>query len=306
MARLRVVSLLPSATEIVCALGSEDFLVGRSHVCDFPTTVSRLPSCTRSKVSETASGRQIDEEIKALHSTGSSLFEIDSGLLKSLRPDAILTQGQCDVCAVSLSDVQRTVESWGGAAPKIVSLAPQRFADLWNDIRTVAAALRLEEQGRDTVKALKNRVVSVIEKCCLLKRRPSVACVEWIEPLMAAGNWVPELVELAGGQNTFGKAGKHSPWMKWEELRERDPEVIILMPCGFDLPRTRAELSPLIQQPGWEKLRAVKSGRVYLTDGDHYFNRPGPRLVDSLEILGEILQPDLFPATYRGTAWEKL
>ena len=244
MTRLRVVSLLPSATEIACAIGAESLLVGRSHVCDFPESVSRLPACTRSKIPDVGSGREMDEQVKVLHATGTSLYEIDAALLKRLRPDVILTQGQCDVCAVSISDVQQAIASWSGPAPKLVSLAPQRFADVWDDFRSVAGALALAEQGRAVVKSLKNRVVVIIEKSCLLKLRPSVACIEWVDPLMAAGNWVPELVELAGGRNLFGEAGQHSPWMKWEELRAADPDVIVLMPCGFDLARTRAELHP--------------------------------------------------------------
>ena len=159
--------------------------------------------------------------------------------------------------------------------------------------------------GKELLRTLKNRVVNIIEKTCVMKKRPAVVCVEWIEPLMAAGNWVPEVVDLAGGGNIAGEAGKHSPWMDWETLRKLNPEIIVVMPCGFDLARTRAEMGALIKQPGWEKLRAVKSRRVYLTDGNQYFNRPGPRIVESLEILAEITHPDVFDFGHGGKGWEK-
>jgi iron complex transport system substrate-binding protein len=205
---------------------------------------------------------------------------------------------------VSLPEVEEALEKWVGSRPQIISLSPNRLVDIWENIRQVAEALDVAGPGKDFLRALKNRVVSVIEKTCVMKKRPSVACVEWIEPLMAAGNWVPELVDLAGGQNVAGEAGKHSPWMNWETLRERNPDIIVAMPCGFDIARARAEMDALIKQPGWEKMRAVKSGRVYLTDGNQYFNRPGPRIVESLEILAEIIHPDVFNFGHRGKGCE--
>ena len=238
--------------------------------------------------------------------TAAALYEVDAARLRELRPDVIITQAQCDVCAVSLAEVERSVTGWSGPAPQVVSLAPQRLAEVWTDMQRVAEALGLREEGRAAVKALKQRVVAIIEPACVVKRRPSVACVEWLDPLMAAGNWIPELVELAGGLNLFGETGKHSPWMNWEAIQEHDPEVIVVMPCGFDLARTRAEIGALTRRPDWAKLRAVKHGRVALTDGNAFFNRPGPRLVESLEILGEILHPELFAFGQRGKSWQPL
>ncbi len=191
-------------------------------------------------------------------------------------------------------------------ALQIISLAPNRLTDIWDDIRRVGDALELPDGGRDALRSLKNRVVNIIEKTCVLKQQPTVACIEWIEPLMAAGNWVPELVELAGGSNAAGEAGKHSPWMNWETLLRLDPEIIVVMPCGFDLERTRAEAAVLERHPGWRRLRAVKSRRVYLTDGNQYFNRPGPRVVESLEILAETIHPGRFDFGHRGKGWEKM
>jgi iron complex transport system substrate-binding protein len=155
------------------------------------------------------------------------------------------------------------------------------------------------------LRSLKNGLVGVIEKTCVLKNRPSVACIEWLEPLMAAGNWVPELVELAGGRNVAGEAGKHSPWMNWEALKEIDPDIIVVMPCGFDIGRTRSEMATLTKRADWTELRAVKSRRVFLADGNHYFNRPGPRIVESLEIFTEIIHPDRFNFGHKGKGWEK-
>ena len=190
--------------------------------------------------------------------------------------------------------------------PQIISLSPKKLADIWDDIRRVADALGLAEEGKNYLRTLKTRVVAIIERTCVLKNRPTVACVEWIEPLMAAGNWVPELVELAGGANMAGETGKHSPWMNWKTLKQLDPEIIVIMPCGFDLKRTRAEMGPLMNRRDWTKLRAVKNKRVFLTDGNHFFNRPGPRIVESLEILAEIIHPDRFNYGHKGRGWEKL
>jgi iron complex transport system substrate-binding protein len=303
MAGPRIVSLLPSATEIVWALGLAEHLVGRSHECDFPDSVSSLPACTKPKLDPTAPSAEINRHVTSLLENALSIYNVDAERLRELKPDVILTQAQCEVCAVTFADVEKAIADWGGARPRVVSLSPQRMADVWNDIRAVADALGVSERGRDVVRQLKTRVVDVIEKAVQAKCRPSVACIEWLDPLMAAGNWVPELVELAGGMNLFGEPGQHSPWLAWDKLRETDPEVIIAMPCGFDLERTRSEMSALTNGAGWQKFRAVKSGRVYLTDGNQYFNRPGPRLVESLEILGEILHPDLFNFGHKNRGW---
>lgn len=300
----RIVSLLPSCTEIVCALGLENQLVGRSHECDFPASIRHLPVCTEPKLDVQASSAEIDRQVKDLLRNALSIYRIDVEKLKSLRPDFILTQSQCEVCAVSLPEVEAAVGAWLGSRPQIISLAPQALRDIWEDIRRVAEALGVPERGQTLLKTLKGRVVDIIEKACVIKRRPSVACLDWIEPLMAAGNWVPELVDLAGGLNLFGEAGKHSPWLNWEAVREHDPEIIIVLPCGFDLARTRKEMAALTSKPDWAKLRAVKSERVFLTDGSQYFNRPGPRLVESLEILAEIIQPNIFQFGHKGQGWE--
>lgn len=305
VSRPRIVSLLPSATEIVAALGLGPYLVGRSHECDFPESVAALPACSRAKVNTGAGSAAIDTEVKSLLEKGLSLYEIDLDKLKELKPTHIITQAQCEVCAVTVNEVEQAAQGLLPSQPKVISLAPKRFADLWTDMTQVAQAFNAFEEAKPVIKEYKLRCVSVIEKACLVKTRPKVACIEWLEPLMAAGNWVPEMVDLAGGVSLFGEAGKHSPWINWSVVQEHDPEIILVMPCGFDLERTRAEVNALIKQPHWNDLQAVKNGKVFMIDGNSYFNRPGPRLVDSLEMLAELLHPDLFEAKYEGQGWER-
>lgn len=302
----RVVSLFPAATEIVCGLAAADQLVGRSHECDFPPEIVSRPVCTSTPIDSTAASREIHEQVTARLQQGLPLYEVDFEKLRELRPDVILAQAQCAVCAVSPAEVAPGLANWPGPAPQIVSLAPQRLLDLWDDIRRVATALRVPDNGRSFLRPLQSRVADIIQKACVLKRRPTVACLEWLDPLMAAGNWIPDLVELAGGSNLLAASGKHSPWLEWPKLQEANPDLILLLPCGFDLRRVRQEMAAVTRHPEWAKLRAVKRGQVYLADGKAYFNRPGPRLVDSLEILAEIMHPDRFSFGHSGRAWEKL
>jgi iron complex transport system substrate-binding protein len=223
-----------------------------------------------------------------------------------LRPEVIVTQSHCEVCAVSQRDVERAVGDWLGAQPKVVSLAPNALADVWDDVCRVADALGAPDRGAALVRGLHERMSVIADRARALSARPTVAYVEWIEPLMAGGNWMPELVEMAGGVNLFGEAGRHSPWLTWEELRRRDPDVIFVAPCGFDLARTRQEMPALTRRPDWADLRAAGTGRVYLADGNQYFNRPGPRLVESLEILAEVLHPEAFRFGHEGPGWQRL
>lgn len=302
----RVISLFPAATEIVCGLGAATQLVGRSHECDFPPEITSRPACTSTSINSAATSREIHEQVTARLQQGLPLYEVDFAKLRELRPDVILAQSQCPVCAVSPAEVAPGLADWPGPPPQVVSLAPQRLLDLWDDIRRVATALRVPDSGKALLRPLQGRVADIIQKTCLLKRRPTVACLEWLDPLMAAGNWIPDLVDLAGGSNQLAASGRHSPWLEWPALHEADPDIIVLLPCGFDLRRVRQELAALTRQPEWARLRAVKRGQVYLANGQAYFNRPGPRLVDSLEILAEIMHPDLFSLGHAGRAWEKL
>jgi iron complex transport system substrate-binding protein len=302
----RIVSLIASSTEIVSALGFEEQLVGRSHECDYPPSVRRLPVCTEPKFDPEGSSLEIDERVKAILRDALSVYRVRADLLEELRPDVIVTQSQCEVCAVSLKDVEAVVCELVSSRPSIVSLEPNALEDVWSDIGRVAEALDATDAGIDLVRELKGRMEAVSTKARSASERPTVACVEWIEPLMAAGNWMPELVEMAGGINLFGEAGKHAPWMTWEELVAKDPDVILVMPCGFDVERTLRETALLTSKPEWSDLRAAKTGRVVVADGNQYFNRPGPRLAESLEILAEILHPGDGTSKYEGLAWTRL
>jgi iron complex transport system substrate-binding protein len=306
MTESRIISLIASATEIVCALGFESQMVGRSHECDFPASVKRLPVCTSPKFEVEGLSYEIDQRVKAILQEALSVYRVDADLLERLRPSHIITQSQCEVCAVSLKDVEQAVCLFTGSQPVIVSLEPNALADVWSDIRRVAAALNASERGEELVAGLRRRMDDVVAKARTAQSRPTVACVEWIEPLMAAGNWMPELVEMAGGVNLFGETGKHSPWMSWEELVAADPDVIFISPCGFDIARTMEETHLLTGKREWRELVSVKENRVFVADGNQYFNRPGPRLVESLEILSELLHPELFHFGHEGKGWLRL
>ncbi|MBE8968280.1 cobalamin-binding protein [Nostocales cyanobacterium LEGE 12452] len=303
---VRIVSLIPGGTEILATLGLVDAIVGRSHECDYPPEILNRPICTQARLNSDASSSQINDEVNKLLQSALSIYEIKTDVLEQLQPTHILTQDQCDVCAVSLQDVEKAVATLIDSKPQIISLQPNILPDVWADIERVGNTF-----GVDSVKVLENLEARV--KICQqriqglsLDELLTVACIEWTDPLMVAANWIPELVNLAGGQSLFCATGQPSPILPWETLLTTNPDVIVFMPCGFDLNRTRKEANLLTQRPEWEKLHATAAGRVYITDGNSYFNRPGPRLVDSLEILAEILHPEIFQYGYKGTAWELL
>lgn len=301
----RIVSLIASATEIVCALGFEDQLVGRSHECDYPPAVKGLLVCTSPKFDVEGSSRQIDERVKALVEDALSVYRVDPRMLEELQPTHIITQSQCDVCAVSLKDVEQAVCEFTSSRPRIVSLEPNSLGDVWTDIQRVGDALDASDRAQQLVDKLESRMDEVTQRTHWLATNPTVACIEWIEPLMAAGNWMPELVAMAGGVNLFGESGKHSPWMTWEELVSKDPEILFVSPCGFDVERTLQEMALFSAKPEWNSIKAVSSGRVFVADGNQYFHRPGPRLAESLEILAEMIHPNVFHFGYEGTGWVK-
>jgi iron complex transport system substrate-binding protein len=303
---LRIVSLLPSASEIVCALGFESAMVGRSHECDFPASLKPLPICTEPKFNVEGSSYEIDQRVKAILREALSVYRVDAEVLRDLRPDVIVTQAQCEVCAVNIDEVERVAETWTGLRPNIVSLCPNSLEDIWADIQRVADELGVSDRGVELIASLKRRFDQIAQRARKASVRPTISCIEWLDPLMAAGNWMPELVEKAGGINLFGNAGQHSPWLDFEDVAQKDPDVILLSPCGFDIPRCLADLPALASQPGWNTLKAVRNSRVYVADGNQYFNRPGPRLAESLEILAEILHPDLFDFGHKGKGWQSL
>jgi iron complex transport system substrate-binding protein len=288
---MRIVSLIASSTEIVCALGFRDALVGRSHECDFPLDVKALPVCTEPKFAIDGTSYEIDQRVKAILQEGLSVYRVHADVLDALAPDVIVTQEQCAVCAVSLDDVVAAVAKLVSSKPQVVSLEPNALADVWADIQRVGDAL---------VAGLRARIEDITARSRSLPRR-RVACIEWIDPLMAAGNWMPELVERAGGENLFGASGKHSPFMGWDEVVAADPEVMVITPCGFDMERTRAEMAVMAARPGWDRFR----DRAVIVDGNAFMNRPGPRLVESLEILAELIHPETFDFGHGGVAWQR-
>lgn len=306
MAAQRVVSLLPAATEIVCALGQGARLVGRSHECDFPASVRALPVVSETRLDTRKPGRALDHDVRSLVRDGLSIYRIDAERLRSLGPDLILTQTHCDVCAAGPKDLEAALQGWLGASPTLLSLEPANLGDVWADFLRIAGALRVADEGHALAAALANRLSDVAERALRQKSRPRIACLEWIEPLMASGNWMPELLTLAGAESVLGVAGRRSAWIDLEALCAADPDAILVAPCGFDLRRTREELPPLLAAGGFGGLRAVQAGRVFLADGNAYFHRPGPRLVESLEILAQIAHPDLFAPLLEGSGWERL
>ena len=306
---LRILSLIASATEIVCALGFRDQLVGRSHECDFPVDVEGLPSATVPKIEVGASSREIDVQVKdavrgsdAMEALG--VYDVRIEVLRELNPTHIVTQTQCEVCAVSLRDVEAAVAKVAGVEPEIVSLQPNALDDVWGDVMRVARSFGVQERGHELVTGLQERMSAINGATAELDDKPTVAAIEWVDPMMAAGNWMPTLIEMAGGQNLFGEAGQHSPWMTFEELRAADPDVILIAPCGFDMERTRDDVPVLESKQGWSDLSAVRTGRVCVADGNQYFNRPGPRLAETLEILAEVLHSERFDFGHKGVAWE--
>jgi iron complex transport system substrate-binding protein len=296
---MRVVSLLASGTEIVCALGEQQQLVGRSHECDYPASVKALPQVTSPKYPFDGTSYEIHQQVQAVLQEGLSVYRVDSEKLRALAPDVLVTQTQCEVCAVSPGDLAATCGAWLGHDTPIVDLSPYTLGDIWGDITKIAAALGIPERGEELIKSLRGRMDSIQAKTRTLAH-PRVAVIEWIAPIFTGGNWMPELVEIAGGVPLLGKPGEHSPVCEPADLAAAAPDVIVVTPCGFDLERTRAEFPALTRISGWRDLPAVKNGRVYLADGNAYFNRSGPRIVESAEILAEILHPTSFKFGHEG------
>ncbi|NGP89547.1 cobalamin-binding protein [Fodinibius halophilus] len=290
---MRIVSLLPSTTEIVAALGKSDQLVGRSHECDFPEGISDLPACTEPKFNPDGTSYQIDQRVKALLQEGLSVYRVDQEKLEALKPDIVITQDHCEVCAVSLDDVKEAVRSYVGDHVEVVSVSPTDLSSVVASIRTIAEAIDASDQAEMVMQSMKSDLQQIQQKTAKL-HHPDILAIEWLDPFMAAGNWVPELIQLAGGRPLGAEAGKHSPWLEWESIRRWNPDIITIIPCGYDIEESLSELSNLTSQDGWQGLDAVRNNQVYVADGNQYFNRPGPRLVDSTRILAEIMHPGFF------------
>lgn len=305
MQHKRIISLLPAATEIICALGLQENLVGRSHECDYPKETQNLPICSDAKFISGNDSAKIDAQVKEILTEALSIYKIDKDLIKSLKPDFIITQNQCEVCAVSEKDVEDALNDLVDTNVKLISLQPNTLNDILREIKEIAVQLNAEERGNQLIEELEERIDIVKHKLKYFPEKPKVAIIEWLSPLMIAGNWIPELVEIAGGKSILAENGKHSPFVEWQQVYDENPDVLIIAPCGFKINRTLQEIDLLLNQPGWRDLDAIKNNRVYIADGNAYFNRSGPRIIDTIDMLAEMITPKYFAFGYEGEGWIK-
>jgi iron complex transport system substrate-binding protein len=296
---MRIVSLLPSATEIICVLGLEEQLVGVTHECDYPVSVQALPKVTRTLIPTDASSAEIDHLVEERLTQQVALYTLDMETLVRLEPDLIVTQALCEVCAVAATEVEAAACTLPGR-PRVLNLEPESLSEVFETIERVAEAAGVPGRGREVVEALQARVHSVVARAGTLTSRPRVALLEWIDPPFSAGHWSPELVDLAGGVDGLGRAGAKSRRLSWEEVTSWQPEVVLFACCGFDVRRTLQDVPILDEVPGWADLPAVRHHRVFVVDGSAYFSRPGPRLVESLELLAHAISPERQPLASGG------
>ncbi|MBX3235302.1 MAG: cobalamin-binding protein [Nitrospiraceae bacterium] len=292
---MRICSLVPGATEVVAALGLARDLVGISHECDYPASVNSVPVMVRPNIdSGRLSSAQIDAEVGALLSSHRSLYELDEPGFRAAAPDLIIAQDLCDVCAITPPQLQQLIRDLT-PQPTVLSLSPHRLADILDDVSVIGRALQYEQQASAFAAGLRRRLEQVSQAVAAAKR-PRVVCLEWLSPLYVAGHWVPDMVTAAGGADALGVAGEPSRRVTWAEVRAADPDVVLLMPCGFSIPRALTELTTLTNEPEWASLRSVRNGAVFLMDAISCFSRPGPRVVDGIEALAGLLHPDCVQA----------
>jgi iron complex transport system substrate-binding protein len=290
---LKIYSFIPSATEMVYALGLGDQLCGVTHECDYPPDARTKPVAIRSLIdSASLSQREIDDKVVESMNHGHGLYSIDKSLLLSSKPDVVITQELCDVCSVSLRDVLSTISDLS-ASCNIVSLKPRGLKGVLEDILEVGEACGAEPAAEDLVESLESRIEAVRKRAEPLDR-PRVFCVEWFDPVFASGHWIPEMVQVAGGEDALGLAGQDSRKISWDQVLAYDPEVLILMPCGFEADRAVEDLPLLAKNEGWPSIAAVRTGAVFATSSSAYYSRPGPRLVDGLELMGKMIHPETF------------
>jgi iron complex transport system substrate-binding protein len=304
----RIVTLLPAATEIVAALGRAEAIVGRSHECDYPAGVEHLPVITRPRSQVVAAlengGGAINSTFTNLLSKALSIYEVDIEALAQLAPDVIVTQAQCAVCAVDIRTVEKALTQFATSRPKLVSLTGTSLAGVLQDIGRIAEAIGAESAGAALCESMSQRMQGVTRRTAHAPRR-RVACLEWLDPPMGAGNWMPELAMLAGGELLFGTAGQHTPWLDLADLHRADPQSILVVPCGFTLDRAERELRECWPRLGLDSLEATRSGDLFVADGHSLFNRPGPRLVESLEVMAETLHPGRCRFGHEGRYWRR-
>lgn len=302
----RIATLLPSATEIVCALGLAEQLVGISHECDFPAEITHLPRLTRAKIDPRGRSGEIDRQVRELVADGLSVYTVLEDELREAAPDVIITQDQCEVCAVSLAEVEVSVRRILGADARVLSLSPNTMDDILGDFARVADATGAADAGQRLIDDARSRLARIADRAARARSRPRVACIEWLDPPMVAGNWVPGMVRACGGIYELAEPGSHSTAVSWPAIADSAPDVVIVMPCGFDLAQTRRELPALRENPIWRALPAVRNKRVYSVDGNAYLNRPGPRIIDSAELIAGLVQPDLFASLIPPASWERV
>ena len=294
---MKICSLLPGATEVIAALGLADDLVGISHECDYPPAITHKPVMVRATIDgDRSSSAEIDHQVKTAVTAGRQLYELDEGLFARAQPDLVVTQDLCHVCAVTPSQLHRAI----GALPhrpQLLSLNPLTLDDILMDVERIGAAIKRPAEAQALIVALRSRLDFIRAQVASANARPTVACLEWLSPLYAAGHWVPQMVEWAGGVDRLGSAGAPSRQVTWEQLLAAEPDVLVLMPCGFSINRTLRELNQLTVHPGWRDLPAVRNGRVFAVDASSFFSRPGPRLVDGVAILAALFHPSGFGGT---------
>jgi iron complex transport system substrate-binding protein len=291
---VRIVSLLPSATEIVCELGLRDQLVGVTHECDYPASVKDLPKVTRTLIPTDATSREIDALVRDRLGEQSALYTLDMEMLERVAPDLIVTQALCDVCAVAETEVRNAACLLPGGPP-VVNLEPETMGEVLDCIRQVARAIGEPACAEPVIARLQERIDRVTSRVAKTSTRPRIALLEWLDPPFSTGHWNPELIRLAGGVDGFGREGQKSVTLAWEQVTAWQPEIVLISCCGFTIERTMDEVGVLRDVPGWEDVPAVRDGRVFVTDGSSYFSRPGPRLVDSLELLAHVIHPSENP-----------
>lgn len=295
---MRIVSLLPAATEWICEFGRAEALVGRSHECDFPPEVRDRPVITSPTYEAEGDSQSIDEVVSSQVQSGLSLYDVDLERLRDLDPDLIVTQDQCEVCAVSRSELEDQLARWTGGRPTVFSMQPRTLKEVLDEALRLARTMECLEPAMRVLANIETGLGGLrnqlgIDRKTNPQSLPSVACIEWMKPLMVAGHWMPDVVEMAGGRTVLGTAGEPSRRIDWTTFREADPDVIVCMPCGFSIGETKRDLHYLTERDGWASLSAVQSNRVVLLDGNAYYNRPGPRLYRAIEVLASVLHPGL-------------
>lgn len=288
---MRICSLLPSATEILFALGLGDSVAGVTHECDYPPAAATRPVVVRPRVDAAASPAEVDRAVNEFAARGESIYRVDAGLLRAIEPDLILTQDLCHVCAASPDDLAAALAGMRHE-PHVLALTPHTLAEVWDDIRKVGAATGYASRAEEVVAALERRVKAVEAAVANPATRPLVACLEWLDPPFCAGHWVPEMVERAGGHDVIGIAGKPSFRIEWEQVLDAAPDLIVVMPCGYNIARTVEEIEKLPRPAGWEQIPAVRAGRAFAVDANAYFSRPGPRLADGVALLAQLIHPE--------------